>query len=350
MTSRPAPATPPSPVFIGVDVGATSLSGGLVTGEGDVLEVLERRTREDGGGTALDRILAVIAELLADAGRRGISVDGIGVGLPGIVDVDKGTMAADVYLIPDLEKVAIAERIREATGLPVFLDNDVNALALAEYRFGAGRGVGSLAMLALGTGPGGAFVLNGELMRGRNGYGGEFGHMPILLDGPPCVCGGRGCLAVFISHPSLARLGREAVAAHPDSKLLALAGGDPAAISPRTIFAAGRDGDPAAAVLVDRACEALAATCGVILNGLNPDVIIVTGGIAAALVPLERDIMRRTARYAFARVLADTTIRIVASSKRETVRGGAALVMYETERRDRGRHGATSNRCGSEAE
>jgi len=342
MTSR-APAKPQ--VFIGVDVGATSLSGGLVTSDGDVLEVLERRTREDGEGSALDRILAVIAALVAEAHRRGSSVEGIGVGLPGIVDVDKGMMAGDVYLIPDIEKVPIAERIREATGLPVFLDNDVNALALAEARFGAGRGAASFAMLALGTGPGGAFILNGELMRGRNGYGGEFGHVPVMLDGPPCVCGGHGCLAVFISHFGLVRRGRQAAMEHPDSGLFALAGGDPAAVTPRIVFAAAADGDPVAAALVDRACEAVAATLGMILNGLNPDVVVVTGGMAAALVPLERDIMRRTARYAFARILADTTIRIVASSKRDTVRGGAALVMYESERRDRAPRRATSARA-----
>ncbi|HEY3064863.1 MAG TPA: ROK family protein [Methylomirabilota bacterium] len=342
MTSRSAPAKRRSDVFIGVDVGATSLSGGLVTGDGEVLQVLERRTREDGAGTTLDRILAVIAALLAEARGRGISVAGVGIGLPGIVDVDKGMMPADVYLVPDLEKVPIAERIREATGLPVFLDNDVNALALAEHRFGAGRGVASLAVLALGTGPGGALVLNGELVRGRNGYAGEFGHMPVLLDGPPCVCGGHGCLAVFVSHPAMSRRARLAATEHPESGLCALAGGDPSAITPRIIFAAAADGDPVATALVDRACEALGAALGIILNGFNPDVVVVTGGMAAALVPLERDILRRTARYAFDRVLADTTIRIVPSSKRETVRGGAALVMYESERRERALRRATS--------
>jgi glucokinase len=142
-------------------------------------------------------------------------------------------------------------------------------------------------------------------------------------------------MSFYVAGVLLARRARQALPDHPGSKLLAMAGGDAEAITARTVFEAAAAGDALAVGLVDQACEALAAGLGIILNSLNPDVVVVTGGLAAPFRDLEADVLRRTARYAFARVLADTIIRIVPSSKRDTVRGGAALFLYECERRDR---------------
>jgi glucokinase len=322
-------------VIIGVDVGGTSVSGGLVTAEGAPLAVVERATHEHGPGSAVDQVLDLVRHLHAEAGRRAITVEGVGVGLPGIVDVDKGMMTGEGgNFVPEFAKLPIAERIREVTGLPAFVDNDVNALALAEHRYGAGRGVRALVLLALGTGPGGAVILNDELVRGRSGYAGEFGHVPLMLDGAPCVCGGHGCAATYLSGRALAQSASEWLRHQPASTLGALGGGG-TIVTARTVFAAAQAGDAFAGELVDRVCEALGATLGTILNGLNPDLVVVTGGLAESLVPLEGEILRRAGKYAFPRVLADTTIRITASSKRDTVRGGAALFLYETERRRR---------------
>ena len=318
--------------IIGVDVGGTFLSGGLVTPDGAILSALEHRTHEHGEGTGVDQLLGVIRALHAEAQVRGIEVEGVGVGLPGIVDVDKGMMVGDVFLVPELAKFPIVERIREATGLPVVLDNDVNALALAEHRWGAGRGVRSLVLLALGSGPGGAVILNGELVRGRNGYGGEFGHVPVSADGPPCLaCAAPGCAAGSLAAEMIARQAREAIRQHPDSKMLAVAGGNIDAVTARTVFEAAREADEIARPIVDRACHALAVVLGFVLNALNPDLVVVTGGMVPSLLPLEAEILGRTTRYAFPRVLADATIRFIPASKRVTVRGGAALFLYERE-------------------
>jgi glucokinase len=333
MTTAKRPKHPRA--IVGVDLGATSLSAGLVTRDGEILDVVEAATNEH-GANGVEQIIDIVRELHTRARRRGIDVEGVGVGLPGIVDTDKGMMTGDGgTLVPELAKIPLADRIREATGLLTFVENDVNALALAEHRYGVGRGARSLVVLALGTGPGGGIVLNGELVRGRSGYGGEFGHVPVMLDGPPCVCGGHGCMSFYVAGVLLARRARQALPDHPGSKLLAMAGGDAEAITARTVFEAAAAGDALAVGLVDQACEALAAGLGIILNSLNPDVVVVTGGLAAPFRDLEADVLRRTARYAFARVLADTIIRIVPSSKRDTVRGGAALFLYESERRDR---------------
>jgi len=320
--------------IIGVDVGGTRLSGGLVTRDGNVLRVFVHPTHAHGEGTAVDQMLGVIRALHAEAREGGIAVEGVGVGLPGIVDVEKGVMIGDVFLVPEFTKYPVAERIHEVTGLPVVLDNDVNALALAEQRWGAGRGIRSLVVLALGSGPGGAVILNGNLVRGRNGYGGEFGHVPVFPDGPRCLaCTSPGCAAASLAAEMIARQAREAVRQHPESQILSLADGNTDAVTARTVFEAARGGDQVAAPLVDRACQALAVVLGFVLNALNPDMVVVMGGMVPSLLPLQTEILGRAARYVFPRVLADATIRFVHSSKLDTVRGGAALFLYESERR-----------------
>jgi len=319
--------------IIGIDVGASTIAGGLVTPRGAVLASVQSATSAGGPGTVIDGLLSLVAQLQSEARTRGISLQGVGVGLPGLVDVDKGMMVAEKHLVPDLTRVPIAERIRQQTGLPTWADNDVNALALGEARYGEGRGARSLVVLAIGTGLGGAVVIDGGLVRGRSGYAGEFGHMTVLLNGPACFVGVHGCLCRFLCGEMIAREGRLRTGQRPDSKILTLAGGNPSAVTTQMVFLAAEAGDEVAARLVDDACEALGACLGSILNGLNPDVVVVTGGVVNSLLPLQDDILRRTAKYALAEVFADTTIRLLPSDKSSTMRGAAALFLYESMRR-----------------
>ena len=179
--------TLPQPVLIGVDVGSTNTSGGLVTLDGKVLLAIETKTHRDGPGTAFDILLELVSDLLAQAGDRGCRVEGIGIGLPGIVDIEGGTMRKGIHRVPELAGAPLVELIRARSGVPVFIDNDVNALGLGEWTWGVGRGAGSMVMLALGTGVGGAVILDGHLVRGKSGYGGELGHVSVNLDGRPCA-------------------------------------------------------------------------------------------------------------------------------------------------------------------
>ena len=196
--------TQPQPVLIGVDVGSTHMSGGLVTPDGEVLSVTETRTHRDGPGTALDTILGVVSDLLAQASDQGCPVEGIGIGLPGIVDIEGGTMRKGFHLVPELVGAPLVELVGARSGVPVFIDNDVNALGLGEWTWGVGRGAGSMVMLALGTGVGGAVILDGHLVRGKSGYGGELGHVSVKFDGRPCVCGIRGCLSAYAAGVGMA--------------------------------------------------------------------------------------------------------------------------------------------------
>ena len=307
-----------SGVTIGVDVGGTTVAAGLVSADGRVLEHVQAPTHERGVGTALETIVELLARLQDGARARGVTVTGVGIGVPGTVDAERGVVGVDVHYAPELVGVPLAARLGPRVGVPVFVDNDVNALALAEWTWGAGRGARSLVMLALGTGVGGGIVLDGRLHRGAAGFGGELGHVPIDFDGRPCICGGRGCLKTYVSGSDIARRGEERL-------------GRP--IGADEVFRLAAAGRVEAEEIVDEVCRALGAGLAVIVNGLNPERVLLAGSVAKSLRPLEARLRASLAGYAFAAALAATRLEILSLDKDATVRGGAALVRYETDRR-----------------
>ncbi len=306
------------PAAIGVDVGGTTVAGGLVSPEGEVLAHVQAPTHERGPGTALDTMQDLLGKLEGVARVRGLQIAGVGIGVPGTVDAERGVIGADIHYAPELAGTSLAAVVEGRLGLPVFVDNDVNVLALGEWMFGAGKGTRSLVVLALGTGVGGGIILDGRLHRGHGGFGGELGHVPINFDGRPCICGGQGCLKAYVSGTDIAlqgteRLKREVTAAE--------------------VFELAAGGDAVAGEIVDEVCQALGAGLAVIVNGLNPELLLLAGSVSKSLRPLEREVRAWLERYAFARALATTRVEIVAMDKAATVRGGAALLHYETRRR-----------------
>ena len=315
-------------VLIGVDVGCTTLSGGLVTPDGNVLSAMQAPTSL-GAGTAVPTILGIVADLHAEAQARGLALEAVGIGVPGLVDAERGMLLHSAgSQVADLHRVPLAELVSAKTGVPAFVDNDVNALALGEWMFGLGRRAASCVVLAIGSALGAGIILDGRLVRGKSGFAGEFGHVPIDFGGPPCPCGGRGCLSLYVGGEYIAAEARQRISREPSS-LLALAGGEAGAITAETVFAAAAAGDGLARSMVDRACRALGAGVAIAVNGLNPDVVVVTGGVVKSLLPLQGEIIRRAGEYALADSLAGTPIHFVPGHKSQTVRGGAALVLYE---------------------
>lgn len=317
-------------VIVGVDVGGTTIAAGLVTPAGDVLDEEQAPTHRCGPATAGRTLFALVESVAARAGRRGLDIAGIGVGVPGIVDAVTGRIGEEASHVPDLIGEPLATVLGMRFGHPAFVDNDVNALALAEWAFGAGRGARSLVVLAPGTGFGSGVVLHGRLLRGARGFGGEFGHAPVKFDGPRCWCGGRGCLAIYASGRGIAEAARARAATPEGGRLLAAARGERGAIEASLVFAEAAAGDPVASAIVDEACRALGAMIAVVVNGLNPEVVVVTGGVAAGYQPLATRVLGAAAEHAFARALAGTRVAILPGDKRLTMRGAAALVLYET--------------------
>jgi glucokinase len=318
---------------LAVDVGGTTTSAGVVTHAGEVL--YERQTPTH--APARRSVLTTI-ETLLDAVRRdatALTIAGIGVGVPAIVDAAAGVIGEEAHNVPELAGVALARTLTEKFGLPAFVDNDVNALALAECRFGVGRGARSLVVLAAGTGFGSGIVIDDRLVRGAHGFGAELGHAPVKFDGRACWCGGRGCLAVYASGRGIAEAARERATSSGGHALLAAAGGDPLRIDAALVFKLAAEGEPWASAIVDEAVDALGAMLGIVINGLDPDVVVITGGVAASFAPLEKRVRAAAASFAFRRALAATHICFVPGDKRSSMRGAAALVFYELEQRRR---------------
>jgi glucokinase len=316
-------------LLIGVDVGGTTIAAGAVTADGEVLLEEHVPTPRDGSDRALSVIEGLIDRVRAGARRLGHDVRGIGVGVPGPVDTVARRISEHVPHVPELAGVALAEVLERGSELPVFVDNDVNALALGEWTFGVARGVRSLVVLAPGTGFGAGIVLEGRLVRGVGGFGGELGHTPIKFDGPPCWCGGRGCAALYASGRGITDAARARVAGPTGARLLQAAGGDPMRLTAALVFEVAAAGDPVAVAIVEEALQALGAVVGTVVNGLNPEVVVITGGVMASLASLQTRILEAAGEYALPQALAQTRVTIVPGDKRVTMRGAAALVLYE---------------------
>jgi glucokinase len=311
---------------LAVDVGGTTTAAATVTSAGEVVHERQLPTHagEQGALATIERVLDAVR---ADA--AGVPLAGIGVGVPAVVDVDAGVIGEEAHHVPELAGMPLARLLSERFALPAFVDNDVNALTLAEWRFGPDRDARSMVVLAPGTGFGSGIVVDGRLVRGAHGFGGELGHATVKFDGRPCWCGTRGCLAIYASGRGIAEAARAGAA----GALLDAAGGDPLRIDAPLVFRLAHEGEPIASAIVQEACEALGAMLGIVINGLNPEVIVITGGVAASFLALEKEILAAAARYAFARALAATRIRITPGDKRLSMRGAAALAFYELEQR-----------------
>jgi predicted NBD/HSP70 family sugar kinase len=325
------------PLLLAVDVGGTTIAAGAVTTAGEVLLEERTPTNRDGPGRALGVVEELIAHVSTAAHRLGHTISGIGVGVPGPVDMVRRRISEHIVHVPELANVPLAELLERRFGLPVFMDNDVNALALAEWMFGVARGARSLVLLAPGTGFGAGIVLDGRLVRGASGFGGELGHTPINFDGPRCFCGGRGCGALYASGRGIVDIAQARVARHPDAPLLAAAGGDPLAITPALVFRLASEGDAMATAIADEAVQALGAIVATAVNAINPEVVVITGGLMTSLAKLETRILKAASEYALSQALAQTRVTIVPGDKRVTMRGAAALVLYEMRAKEESR-------------
>jgi glucokinase len=264
---------------IGVDLGGTKLLAGVVDSDLNVRHRAYRHAREGGSTEALISVLVDAVEQTREA--AGEEIRAVGFGIPSLVDAATGVANTTVHL--PLQDVPFRDVMAERLGLPVVVDNDANAAMVAEHRRGAARGAQTAALLTLGTGIGGGIVVDGRLVHGFSGAAGEWGHMVVDLDGPPChgTCPNRGCLETLVSGTALAEAGLRAAREHPDSGLgRALAGGRE--IVGALVTELAHDGDPAARAVVTQMGEHLGVGLANVVNILNPEVVVVGGGVLAA--------------------------------------------------------------------
>jgi glucokinase len=281
---------------IGIDIGGTKVIGGLVDPAGRILDVrrAESPSRKGTAGEVEDTIAGVVTELLAIV-PAGATVSAVGIGAAGFVDADRAAVLFAPHLAWRGEPLrdAIADRI----ALPVVVENDANAAAWAEWRFGAGAGEDNLVAVTLGTGIGGGILLDGRLRRGQWGMAGEFGHMRVVPNGLRCPCGNRGCWEQYASGNALVREARELAASGSPlvADLLERVGGDPHDITGPDVTAAAREGDHTARELLADVGTWLGIGIANLAAALDPGVFVIGGGVSEA-----GELLLGPARQAFA--------------------------------------------------
>jgi glucokinase len=283
--------------ILALDIGGTKLAAGVVTDTGALLASVREPTRlEDGPRRIVDRLVQLGREVADRAGLTIDALEAVGVGCGGPLDAERGIIH-DPPNLPGWTDVPLGAWLTEALGLPVHLDNDANAAALAEHRWGAGRGCQSIVYLTISTGIGGGVVIEDRLLRGANGNAAEIGHMSVQIDGWPCVCGRRGCLEAFASGTNIARRAREALAAG-EASVMEERAGSVGAVSARTVAEAARDGDAVARRVWDDTTRVLAEGLTNVLNIFNPSRIVLGGGVTMAgdllFEPVRRLALSRT--------------------------------------------------------
>jgi glucokinase len=278
---------------VGVDIGGTKVAAGVVDEAGRILARARRLTPSRDPRAVEDTIVEVVREL-----RAGHRVECVGIGAAGFVDADR----ARVLFAPHLawRNEPLRDAVAESVGLPVVVENDANAAAWSEWRFGAGRGQERLVCVTLGTGIGGGIVLDGQVQRGAHGLAGEFGHMVVVPDGHRCECGNRGCLEQYASGNVLGREARElARAGSPVTvPLMERVGGDVDALVGPLITEAARDGDPCAIELFEDVGRWLGIGLANLAAALDPGIFVIGGGVSDA-----GELLLRPARESFRRTL-----------------------------------------------
>ncbi|MDU0315159.1 ROK family glucokinase [Phycicoccus sp. M110.8] len=266
---------------IGIDIGGTKVAGGLVTAEGVVVGRARRDTphRSKSPAVVEDTIVEVVDELLAAADDE---VVGVGIGAAGFVAADRATVVFAPHL--SWRDEPLQANLQRRVPVPISVDNDANAAVWAEWRFGAARGESNVVMVNLGTGIGGALLLDGHVLRGQFGIAGEFGHMQVVPGGQRCECGNKGCWEQYASGNALVREARSLMTANSPmaTDLLDRAGGDPMALTGPMITEAARDGDPTATELLTEIGHWLGVGIANLAAAFDPGMFVIGGGVSAA--------------------------------------------------------------------
>lgn len=292
--------------IVGVDLGGTNIVVGLIPMEGG--GVLGRRTLPTdsvrGAKFVVDRIIAMVEEAVSDVtfsfGGSRDDVAGIGIGSPGPLDRETGT----VINTPNLgwRNFPLRDLVANATGLSATLDNDANCAAFGEWWMGAGRGTSTLVGLTLGTGIGGGIILNGKIFHGCSDVAGEIGHMTIESSGRRCKCGNYGCLEAYASGPAIALRATEGIETGAETILPNLVNGRLEEITAATVYDAAVRGDAYAAEMMRETARYLGAGVANIINVLNPEMVVIAGGVTHAgdtlFAPLRAEVRRRAFKAA----------------------------------------------------
>ena len=258
---------------VGVDLGATKIAAGVVSPEGEVLSRVRYPTVNSRGG-----LLETLTQAISKVGD-GFEVDRVCLGVPGLILAQENKVVFSPNLRA-IEGILLKDELEPRIGLPVTVENDNNAAAWGEFRFGAGSEAKHLLFVGLGTGIGGGIIIQGQLLRGAQGAAGELGHVTVQATGPRCACGNRGCLEAFASGTAIGRRAREIANERPNSALGKLAA--ERKVLGEDVTDLAREGDEAALSVLEEAGWWLGTGLAGFVNILNPEIVVVGGGAMEA--------------------------------------------------------------------
>jgi len=269
-----------SKYLIGVDIGGTKILSAIATNKGEIFKSLTIKTEAKKGKSAsLRNVIRSIRSLLEETDIPLSQISAIGIGVPGPMDYKKGTVLNPPNLY-GWKKVNLKKIIQKEFRKPVYIDNDANAAALGEFRFGAGRGTTNMVYITISTGIGGGIIINKKIYRGSIGGAGEIGHTVIDMNGMPCNCGNRGCLETLASGRAMTRMARELAKKNKSSLIYKLAKGKLNNINAYIIEEAALAGDKPALRIVKEIGKRIGIGVSNIINMLEPDKVVIGGGLS----------------------------------------------------------------------
>lgn len=310
---------------IGIDLGGTSVKYALVASDGGVLFSGKLPTLADEGAEAvLGQILAGAKSCLEFAAENGLQPVGIGVGSPGVVSADERMVLGGAENIPGWERIPISDRLEQATGLPVRVNNDANLMALGETLYGAAKGATDVVFLTVGTGIGGGVLIDGRLYGGYRNRGTEFGHMTVKCDGEPCACGSVGCLEHYASTSALVR--RFQARCAEEKRACTRCDGE-------MIVALYHAGDALAREVMEEHWDYLSTGIISIIHIFSPQTVVIGGGISEAGEFYLDELRKRVFARAMAVCSEETRIVGATLGNRAGCLGAAGLAFRPTEKK-----------------
>jgi len=268
--------------LIGVDVGGTNVRMGIITPEGKVLERVQYSIDISKKGLALlEELVSNLNGLIEKGLKQSKELIGIGIGIAGAIDMKRGTIEESPN-IKDLKGFAIRDFFKERISYPITIENDANAFTLGEGWGGAARGCKHYCGITLGTGVGGGIVVEGKILHGTEGMAGEVGHMVIDPEGPPCGCGGRGCLEVYASGTGITRMTLEAIETGEGCGILKWVGGDLENVTSEKVFEVAQFGDLEAQKIFNEMGRYLGLGLVNLIHLFNPEKIVIGGKVSQA--------------------------------------------------------------------
>jgi glucokinase len=309
---------------LGVDIGGTKVAIGVVNREGKI--IAQQRAPMVASGSAeagLDAVTVAIDSMLSSTTME---IESIGICAPGPLDPTRG-IVLNPPNVPCWRNFPLAEKVSAKYRVPVKVDNDANAAALAETLWGAARGFRYVFYATIGTGIGSGIVFDGSIYHGNTGSAGEGGHVSIDYHGPVCACGKRGCIEILAAGPAIGLRARTKIAAEPTrgSLLVSLAGGDVSAVTSETVGRAYAQGDALAREILLDTVDLLAPWLGNIVDLLDPDVIVIGGGVATMLKPFFEELKRRLPAWCVNPHISDIPLLMAHYGADAGIAGGAAL-------------------------